>query len=126
MSHFLSILPFFPCSSEVESDFYGDSLNAEVSEGQTLLLEPPTCWSPIRRWASLARSSAAPEESPKTSKVADGKQCPNPGMLQQTLLRTEVRVGGRGFEVEAVTCDVASLYPLTVSFLGWISAFWVL
>ncbi|XP_009287180.1 PREDICTED: MICAL C-terminal-like protein [Aptenodytes forsteri] len=58
--------------SEVESDFYGDSSNAEVSEGQTLLLEPPTCRSPIRRWASLARSSVAPEESPKTSKVADG------------------------------------------------------
>ena len=50
----------------------------------------------------------APEESPKTSKVADGKQRPALGMLQQPLLRAEARAGGSGFEVEAVTCDVAS------------------
>ncbi|XP_009984725.1 PREDICTED: MICAL C-terminal-like protein [Tauraco erythrolophus] len=59
-------------SSELESDFNGDSSNSEVSEGQNSLLEPPACPGPIRRWTSLARSPVVPEESPKTSKVADG------------------------------------------------------
>lgn len=67
-----------------------------------------------------------PEESPKTSKVADGKQCPSLGMLQQPLPRAEVRVGGRCFKAEAVTCYVARLDLLTVPFLGGICAFWVL
>ncbi|RMB97911.1 hypothetical protein DUI87_25389 [Hirundo rustica rustica] len=58
-------------SSELESDFNGDSSNSEVSEGQTWLLEPRACSSPIQRWASLIRSPAVPEESSKTSKVAD-------------------------------------------------------
>ncbi|KAM6204641.1 F-actin-monooxygenase MICAL2 isoform 3-T3 [Sarcoramphus papa] len=64
-------------SSELESDFNGDSSNSEVSEGRTSLLEPPACLSPVRRWASLARSPVAPEESPKTSKVADALQRAN-------------------------------------------------
>ncbi|XP_064921392.1 F-actin-monooxygenase MICAL2 isoform X3 [Columba livia] len=63
-------------SSDLESDFNGDS-NSEVSEGQTSLLEPPTCLRPIRRWTSLARSPVVPEESPKTSKVADALQRAN-------------------------------------------------
>nr|XP_021156537.1 F-actin-methionine sulfoxide oxidase MICAL2 isoform X2 [Columba livia] len=63
-------------SSDLESDFNGDS-NSEVSEGQTSLLELPTCLRPIRRWTSLARSPVVPEESPKTSKVADALQRAN-------------------------------------------------
>ncbi|XP_071664994.1 F-actin-monooxygenase MICAL2 isoform X9 [Patagioenas fasciata] len=63
-------------SSDLESDFNGDS-NSEVSEGQTSLLEPPSCLRPIRRWTSLARSPVVPEESPKTSKVADALQRAN-------------------------------------------------
>ncbi|XP_075358238.1 F-actin-monooxygenase MICAL2 isoform X9 [Mycteria americana] len=64
-------------SSDLESDFNGDSSKSEVSEGRTLLLEPPACPSPVRRWASLTRSPVAPEESPKTSKVADALQRAN-------------------------------------------------
>ncbi|XP_039924061.1 F-actin-monooxygenase MICAL2 isoform X2 [Hirundo rustica] len=64
-------------SSELESDFNGDSSNSEVSEGQTWLLEPRACSSPIQRWASLIRSPAVPEESSKTSKVADALQRAN-------------------------------------------------
>ncbi|XP_009459803.1 PREDICTED: MICAL C-terminal-like protein [Nipponia nippon] len=59
-------------SSELESDFNDDSSNSEVSEGRTSLLQPPACPSPVRRWASVVRSPVAPEESSKTSKVADG------------------------------------------------------
>ncbi|XP_009863841.1 PREDICTED: MICAL C-terminal-like protein [Apaloderma vittatum] len=59
-------------SSDLESDLNGDSSNSEVSEGQTSLLEPPACLSPVQRWPSFNRSPVAPEESPKTSKVADG------------------------------------------------------
>ncbi|XP_050192667.1 F-actin-monooxygenase MICAL2-like [Myiozetetes cayanensis] len=64
-------------SSELESDFNGDSSNSEVSEGQTTLLEPPACSSPIQRWASLISSPVVPEESSKTSKVADALQRAN-------------------------------------------------
>ncbi|XP_064308803.1 F-actin-monooxygenase MICAL2 isoform X2 [Phalacrocorax carbo] len=64
-------------SSELESDFNGESSNSEISEGQTSLLEPHACPSPIRRWASLARSPVVPEESPKISKVADALQRAN-------------------------------------------------
>ncbi|XP_053924092.1 F-actin-monooxygenase MICAL2 [Cuculus canorus] len=64
-------------SSEMESDSNGDSSNSEVDEGWTSLLEPPACPSPIRRWPFLARSPAVPEESPKTSKVADALQRAN-------------------------------------------------
>ncbi|XP_072721030.1 F-actin-monooxygenase MICAL2 isoform X10 [Ciconia boyciana] len=64
-------------SSDLESDFNGDSSNSEVSEGRTLLLEPPACPSPVRRWASLTRSPVALEESPKISKVADALQRAN-------------------------------------------------
>ncbi|XP_063187478.1 F-actin-monooxygenase MICAL2 isoform X10 [Chroicocephalus ridibundus] len=64
-------------SSELESDFNGDSSNSEVSEGQTSLLEPPTCPRPAQRWPSLTRSLVAPEESPRTSKVADALQRAN-------------------------------------------------
>ncbi|XP_054055173.1 F-actin-monooxygenase MICAL2 isoform X4 [Rissa tridactyla] len=64
-------------SSELESDFNGDSSNSEVSEGQTSLLEPPTCPRPAQRWPSLTRSPVAPEESPRTSKVADALQRAN-------------------------------------------------
>ncbi|KAM6115177.1 F-actin-monooxygenase MICAL2 isoform 2-T2 [Pterocles gutturalis] len=64
-------------SSELESDFNCDSSNSEVSEGQTSLLEHPACPSPVQRWASHARSPVAPEENPKTSKVADALQRAN-------------------------------------------------
>ncbi|KAM6322112.1 F-actin-monooxygenase MICAL2 isoform 4-T4 [Podargus strigoides] len=64
-------------SSELESDFNGDSSNSEVSEGQTSLLELPARPSPVRRLASLARSPVVREESPKTSKVADALQRAN-------------------------------------------------
>ncbi|XP_054683845.1 F-actin-monooxygenase MICAL2 isoform X2 [Grus americana] len=64
-------------SSELESDFNGDSSNSEVSEGRTSLLEPPIRPSPIQRWASLTRSPVVPEESPKTSRVADALQRAN-------------------------------------------------
>ncbi|KAM9223416.1 F-actin-monooxygenase MICAL2 isoform 2-T2 [Leptosomus discolor] len=64
-------------SSELESDFNGDSSNSGISEGQTLLLEPSACPRPVRRWESLARSPVVPEESPKTSKVADALQRAN-------------------------------------------------
>ncbi|KAM9015040.1 F-actin-monooxygenase MICAL2 isoform 4-T4 [Ara ararauna] len=64
-------------SSELEPDFSGDSSNSEVSEGQTSLLELPTRPSPVQRWASLARSPVALEESPKASKVADALQRAN-------------------------------------------------
>jgi len=70
-SLFLSC-PFLP-SSEGESDFNGNSSSSEVGEGQTSLLEPPTCPSPPRRWTLLARSPMAPEESHRASKVMDGK-----------------------------------------------------
>ncbi|XP_072785586.1 F-actin-monooxygenase MICAL2 isoform X3 [Taeniopygia guttata] len=71
-------------SSELESDFNGDSSNSEVSEGQTSLPEPPACSSPIQRWASLTRSPVVPQESSKTSKVADALQRAN--NLQSTAL----------------------------------------
>ncbi|TRZ21313.1 hypothetical protein HGM15179_005839 [Zosterops borbonicus] len=71
-------------SSELESDFNGDSSTSEVSEGQSWLLEPPACSSPIQRWASLIRSPTVPEESPKTSKVADALQRAN--SFQSTAL----------------------------------------
>ncbi|XP_071415091.1 F-actin-monooxygenase MICAL2 isoform X4 [Pithys albifrons albifrons] len=64
-------------SSDLESDFNGDSSNSEVTEGQTTLLDPPTCSSPIQRWTSLIRSPVVPEESSKTSKVADALQRAN-------------------------------------------------
>nr|XP_047926057.1 F-actin-monooxygenase MICAL2 isoform X9 [Anser cygnoides] len=64
-------------SSELESDFNGDSSNSEVGEGETSLLELPACPSPPRRWASLSRSPVVPEESHKTSKVADALQRAN-------------------------------------------------
>ncbi|XP_068004064.1 F-actin-monooxygenase MICAL2 isoform X2 [Melanerpes formicivorus] len=63
-------------SSELESDFNGDS-NSEVNEGGTSLPEPSVCLSPFQRWASLSRSPVVPEESPKTSKVADALQRAN-------------------------------------------------
>ncbi|XP_040415259.1 F-actin-monooxygenase MICAL2 isoform X2 [Cygnus olor] len=64
-------------SSELESDFNGDSSNSEVGEGETSLLERPACPSPPRWWASLSRSPVVPEESHKTSKVADALQRAN-------------------------------------------------
>ncbi|XP_071618379.1 F-actin-monooxygenase MICAL2 isoform X6 [Heliangelus exortis] len=71
-------------SSEVESDFNGDSSDSEVSEDQTLLLEPPACPKPIQRQASLSSSPVVLEESPKTSKVADALQRAN--SFQSTAL----------------------------------------
>uniref|UniRef100_A0A8C3H092 F-actin monooxygenase n=1 Tax=Corvus moneduloides TaxID=1196302 RepID=A0A8C3H092_CORMO len=71
-------------TSELESDFNGDSSNSEVSEGQTSLLEPPACSSPIQRWAQLIRSPVVPEETSKTSKVADALQRAN--SFQSTAL----------------------------------------
>uniref|UniRef100_A0A8V0ZN88 F-actin monooxygenase n=1 Tax=Gallus gallus TaxID=9031 RepID=A0A8V0ZN88_CHICK len=64
-------------SSEGESDFNGNSSSSEVGEGQTSLLEPPTCPSPPRRWTLLARSPMAPEESHRASKVMDALQRAN-------------------------------------------------
>ncbi|XP_038036524.1 F-actin-monooxygenase MICAL2 isoform X5 [Anas platyrhynchos] len=64
-------------SSELESEFNGDSSNSEVGEGETSLLELPACPSPPRRWASLSRSPVVPEESHKASKVADALQRAN-------------------------------------------------
>ncbi|XP_064019832.1 F-actin-monooxygenase MICAL2 isoform X3 [Pogoniulus pusillus] len=63
-------------SSELESDFNGDS-NSEMSEGWTSLPESTASLSPYQRWASLTRSPAVPEESPRTSKVADALQRAN-------------------------------------------------
>ncbi|KAM6073664.1 F-actin-monooxygenase MICAL2 isoform 2-T2 [Chlamydotis macqueenii] len=59
-------------SSELESDLS----NSEVSEGRTSL-GPPACPSTIRRWPSLVGSPVTPEDSPKTSKVADALQRAN-------------------------------------------------
>lgn len=94
MSHFLPISPSFPRSSELESDFNGDSSNSEVGEGETSLLELPACPSPPRRWASLSRSPVVPEESHKASKVADGKRYPCLGECQWPLPGAEVSVEG--------------------------------
>ncbi|XP_030307393.1 F-actin-monooxygenase MICAL2 [Calypte anna] len=71
-------------SSEVESDFNGDSSDSEVSEDQILLLEPPACPKPIQRQASLSSSPVVLEEKPKTSKVADALQRAN--SFQSTAL----------------------------------------
>ncbi|XP_066176661.1 F-actin-monooxygenase MICAL2 isoform X2 [Sylvia atricapilla] len=71
-------------SSELESDFTGDSWTSEVSEGQSWLPEPSACSSPIQRWAALIRSPVVPEESSKTSKVADALQRAN--SFQSTAL----------------------------------------
>ncbi|XP_064282246.1 F-actin-monooxygenase MICAL2 isoform X8 [Passer domesticus] len=71
-------------SSELESEFNGDSSNSEASEGQSWLPAPPACSSPIQRWASLLRSPVVPEESSKTSKVADALQRAN--SFQSTAL----------------------------------------
>ncbi|KAI1232800.1 hypothetical protein IHE44_0006642, partial [Lamprotornis superbus] len=71
-------------SSELESDVTGDSWNSEVGEGQSWLPEPPACSSPIHRWASLIRSPVLPEDSPRTSKVADALQRAN--SFQSTAL----------------------------------------
>ncbi|XP_037993056.1 F-actin-monooxygenase MICAL2 isoform X2 [Motacilla alba alba] len=71
-------------SSELESDVTGDSSSSEVGEGQPSLPAPPACSSPIHRWASLIRSPVVPEESSKTSKVADALQRAN--SFQSTAL----------------------------------------
>lgn len=99
----------FACSSELESDVTGDSWNSEVGEGQSWLPEPPACSSPIHRWASLIRSPVLPEDSPRTSKVADGKHCPD--------LRVQAALG------ETFPSGGCSLH---VVFFGGFSAFLVL
>ncbi|KAM9373029.1 LOW QUALITY PROTEIN: F-actin-monooxygenase MICAL2 [Phaethornis superciliosus] len=71
-------------SSELESGCNADSSDSEVSEEQTLLLEPPACPKPIQRQASLPSSPVVLEESPKTSKVADALQRAN--SFQSTAL----------------------------------------
>ncbi|XP_057237973.1 F-actin-monooxygenase MICAL2 isoform X7 [Malurus melanocephalus] len=71
-------------SSELESDVQGDSWHWEVSEGQTPLPEPPARSSPIPRWAALSRSPGLPEDSSRTSKVADALQRAN--SFQSTAL----------------------------------------
>ncbi|KAL2310014.1 hypothetical protein Nmel_006251 [Mimus melanotis] len=71
-------------SSELESDVTGDSSNSEVGEGQGWQPEPPPCPSPMHRWASLIRSPVLPEDSPRTSKVADALQRAN--SFQSTAL----------------------------------------
>ncbi|XP_065611412.1 F-actin-monooxygenase MICAL2 [Cyrtonyx montezumae] len=64
-------------SSEGESDFNGNSSSSEVGEGQTSLLEPPTCSSAPRRWTLLSRSPVVSEESHRASKVIDALQRAN-------------------------------------------------
>ncbi|TFK00171.1 protein scribble-like protein [Platysternon megacephalum] len=64
-------------SSELESDFYGDSLNADISEGQISLPEPVSYTDPIREHASLTTSSVKEEECHEKSKAADALQRAN-------------------------------------------------
>ncbi|XP_073203720.1 F-actin-monooxygenase MICAL2 isoform X9 [Lepidochelys kempii] len=58
-------------SSELESDFYGDSSNSEISEGQISLPEPVSYTNPIREHALLTTSSVKEEECREKSKAAD-------------------------------------------------------
>ncbi|KAM7164248.1 F-actin-monooxygenase MICAL2 [Macrochelys suwanniensis] len=64
-------------SSELESDFYGDSSNSEISEGQISLPEPVSYTNPIREHASLTTSSVKEEECCEKSKAADALQRAN-------------------------------------------------
>ncbi|XP_074921282.1 F-actin-monooxygenase MICAL2 isoform X4 [Chelonoidis abingdonii] len=60
-------------SSELESDFYGDSSNSEISEGQISLPEPVSCTNPIRERTLLTTTSVKEEECREESKAANGK-----------------------------------------------------
>ncbi|XP_044870306.1 F-actin-monooxygenase MICAL2 [Mauremys mutica] len=64
-------------SSELESDFYGDSSNSEISEGQISLPEPVSYTNPIRERASLTTTSVKKEECREKSKAADALQRAN-------------------------------------------------
>ncbi|XP_043372656.1 F-actin-monooxygenase MICAL2 isoform X3 [Dermochelys coriacea] len=64
-------------SSELESDFYGDSSNSEISEGQISLPEPVSYTNPIKDHASLTTSSVKEEECCEKSKAADALQRAN-------------------------------------------------
>ncbi|XP_048711552.2 F-actin-monooxygenase MICAL2 isoform X3 [Caretta caretta] len=64
-------------SSELESDFYGDSSNSEISEGQISLPEPVSYTNPIREHALLTTSSVKEEECREKSKAADALQRAN-------------------------------------------------
>nr|XP_042714836.1 F-actin-monooxygenase MICAL2 isoform X20 [Chrysemys picta bellii] len=64
-------------SSELESDFYGDSLNSEISEGQISLPEHVSHTNPIRKHALLTTSSVKEEECCEKSKAADALQRAN-------------------------------------------------
>ncbi|XP_077674545.1 F-actin-monooxygenase MICAL2 isoform X3 [Eretmochelys imbricata] len=64
-------------SSELESDFYGDSSNSEISEGQISLPEPVSYINPIREHALLTTSSVKEEECREKSKAADALQRAN-------------------------------------------------
>ncbi|XP_064571792.1 F-actin-monooxygenase MICAL2 isoform X3 [Zonotrichia leucophrys gambelii] len=72
-------------SSELELDVPGGSSSSEVGEAHpSVPASPPACSSPIPRWASLIRSPTVPQESSKTSKVADALQRAN--SFQSTAL----------------------------------------
>ncbi|XP_039390154.1 F-actin-monooxygenase MICAL2 isoform X14 [Mauremys reevesii] len=64
-------------SSELESDFYGDSSNSEISEGQISLPEPVSYTNPIRERALLTTTSVKEEECREKSKAADALQRAN-------------------------------------------------
>ncbi|XP_074399949.1 F-actin-monooxygenase MICAL2 isoform X2 [Zonotrichia albicollis] len=72
-------------SSELELDVPGGSSSSEVGEAHpSVPASPPACSSPIPRWASLIRGPTVPQESSKTSKVADALQRAN--SFQSTAL----------------------------------------
>ncbi|KAM9148645.1 F-actin-monooxygenase MICAL2 isoform 3-T4 [Pangshura tecta] len=64
-------------SSELESDFYGNSSNSEISEGQISLPEPVSYTNPIKERASLTTTSVKEEECREKSKAADALQRAN-------------------------------------------------
>uniref|UniRef100_A0A8C5JKN0 F-actin monooxygenase n=1 Tax=Junco hyemalis TaxID=40217 RepID=A0A8C5JKN0_JUNHY len=65
-------------SSELELDVPRGSSSSEVGEAHpSVPASPSACSSPIPRWASLIRSPTVPQESSKTSKVADALQRAN-------------------------------------------------
>nr|XP_014428172.1 F-actin-monooxygenase MICAL2 isoform X9 [Pelodiscus sinensis] len=64
-------------SSELESDFYGDSSNSEISEGQFWLPEPVSYTKLLSKHASQTPSSMKEEERREKSKAADALQRAN-------------------------------------------------
>ncbi|XP_075783997.1 F-actin-monooxygenase MICAL2 isoform X10 [Pelodiscus sinensis] len=64
-------------SSELESDFYGDSSNSEIREGQFWLPEPVSYTKLLSKHASQTPSSMKEEERREKSKAADALQRAN-------------------------------------------------